>query len=162
MMAIALVGLPFSGRQIVAESLTQKGFVPFPLEKLREHFETVDQMMRTNGGNLVITDVNTEEDVTLVRSLFGALVVGVRASTSTRLERAQKKGFLEQDSDFKALDQLDTKMGFDHTTLKGIDDHLDAMVLTDVSESALSKNLERITAPPEVKAEMFARGPERG
>jgi hypothetical protein len=147
MIAVALVGLPFSGRQIVAQGLSRKGFISFPINDLIEHRDTVEQILKSMGGNLVIPDVSTPEQVSLVRSAFGARVLGVRASTGTRLERAQQSGALDTNADFAALDQLDTENGYDHTVLREIDSHLDAVVLTDVQQDLVVQNVEKIVTP---------------
>jgi dephospho-CoA kinase len=144
MLAVALVGLPFSGRQIVADGLSRRGFISFPINELMQHRDAVEQILKSMGGNLVIPDVSTPEQVSLVRSAFGARVLGVRASTGTRLERAQLRGALDNKADFAALDQLDTQHGYDHSVLREIDAHLDAVVLTDVQQDLVVQNVEKI------------------
>lgn len=146
-MAVALVGLPFSGRQIVADSLSRRGFISFPIMDLMQHRDVVEQVLKTMGGNLVIPDVSTPEQVSLVRSAFGARVLGVRASTGTRLERAQQSGALDNNADFAALDQLDTENGYDHALLREIDSHLDGMVLTDMQQELVIQNVEKLVTP---------------
>jgi hypothetical protein len=146
MNAIALVGLPGSGRRIIAGHLEQQGYVAFPFSALVANFDHIRDIVSQMDGKIIIPDITTADEARFVRSELQARILGVRTAGITRSERTQNQVVSEVNKTLSALDVRGGEVAGEIATM------VDSVVFGDVAETQLLQNVDRFISPPEQNA----------